>query len=213
MAAVDKPKLHLWENGVMRITRHPQAFGQGLWCFGHTLWIGKQPRAFMVLKATLPLQLQGSYKAAAAADAGSSFMVLTTLLLMAHHAFACWHGDFRLKRQYGPVRALLVSTLLPLISFKGCVGARLRIVPYLLQCFVSPDSSSIVVDGARHVFSRLASIVRGSFWLISCASIKGDICLIANFCPAASFPTICYPRLWLSPTPASKIPHFFGSEG
>ena len=28
MAAVDKPKLHLWETGVMRITRHPQMFGQ-----------------------------------------------------------------------------------------------------------------------------------------------------------------------------------------
>jgi hypothetical protein len=57
----------------MRITRHPQAFGQGLWCLGHTLWIG------------------------------SSFMVLTSALLMAHHVFACWHGDFRLRRQYGSV--------------------------------------------------------------------------------------------------------------
>jgi len=24
VAAVDKPKLHLWETGIMRITRHPQ---------------------------------------------------------------------------------------------------------------------------------------------------------------------------------------------
>eukprot|EP00884_Botryococcus_braunii_P006336 jgi/Botrbrau1/15703/Bobra.4_1s0076.1 len=72
VAAVEEPKLHLWGNGVIRITRHPQAFGQGLWCLGHTLWIG------------------------------SSFMVLTSMLLMAHHVFACWHGDFRLRRQYGP---------------------------------------------------------------------------------------------------------------
>ena len=26
----------------MRITRHPQNFGQALWCFAHTLWIGKR---------------------------------------------------------------------------------------------------------------------------------------------------------------------------
>ena len=24
----------------MRITRHPQAFGQIIWCLAHTLWIG-----------------------------------------------------------------------------------------------------------------------------------------------------------------------------
>lgn len=26
VAAVDKPKLHLWETGIMRITRHPQVW-------------------------------------------------------------------------------------------------------------------------------------------------------------------------------------------
>lgn len=71
VAAVDEPKLHLWETGVMRITRHPQTFGQALWCLAHTLWIG------------------------------SSFMVATTGALMAHHLFSCWHGDFRLRRKYG----------------------------------------------------------------------------------------------------------------
>ena len=45
VAAVDEPKLHLWETGVMRITRHPQSFGQALWCLAHTLWIGS---TFMV---------------------------------------------------------------------------------------------------------------------------------------------------------------------
>lgn len=73
VAAVDEPKLHLWETGVMRITRHPQTFGQALWCLAHTLWIG------------------------------SSFMVATTGALMAHHLFSCWHGDFRLRRKYGQV--------------------------------------------------------------------------------------------------------------
>ena len=73
VAAIDEPKLHLWETGVMRITRHPQAFGQGLWCAAHTLWIG------------------------------SSFMMTTSAALMAHHLFSCWHGDYRLRRKYGEV--------------------------------------------------------------------------------------------------------------
>lgn len=28
VAAVDEPRLHLWETGITRITRHPQAVGQ-----------------------------------------------------------------------------------------------------------------------------------------------------------------------------------------
>ncbi|GIL82018.1 hypothetical protein Vretimale_1530 [Volvox reticuliferus] len=71
VAAVDKPKLHLWETGIMRITRHPQMVGQAIWCAAHTIWIG------------------------------SSFMVVTSACLMAHHLFGCWHGDRRLKAKYG----------------------------------------------------------------------------------------------------------------
>jgi zeta-carotene isomerase len=72
VAAVDEPKLHLWETGVACITRHPQAVGQGLWCAAHTAWIG------------------------------SSFMLATSAALMAHHLFSVWHGDYRLRRKYGP---------------------------------------------------------------------------------------------------------------
>lgn len=90
VAAVDTPKLHLWETGVIRITRHPQCFGQFLWCAAHCLWIG------------------------------NSFMVTTSAGLMAHHFFSCWHGDFRQRRKYGEVgpqtlrTALQGSTLLQL---------------------------------------------------------------------------------------------------
>ena len=53
---MDEPKLHLWETGVMRITRHPQSFGQALWCFAHTLWIGARPppAAACICSALLP---------------------------------------------------------------------------------------------------------------------------------------------------------------
>lgn len=71
VAAVDKPKVHMWETGIMRITRHPQMVGQVLWCVAHTLWIG------------------------------NSFTLITSLGLTAHHVFGVWHGDRRLSAKYG----------------------------------------------------------------------------------------------------------------
>ena len=77
VAAVDKPKFHMWETGIMRVTRHPQLWGQIIWCIPHTIYIG------------------------------NSFMVATSLALCAHHAFGAWHGDRRLADRYGEVRASL----------------------------------------------------------------------------------------------------------
>ena len=76
VAAVDEPKLHLWETGIMRVTRHPQMVGQALWCAAHTLWVG------------------------------SSVMVAASAGLMAHHLFAVWHGDKRLRDKYGEVKSV-----------------------------------------------------------------------------------------------------------
>ncbi len=69
--AISKPEVRLYSTGIIRITRHPQAFGQILWCISHTLWIG------------------------------SSFMIATSTGLIAHHLFAIWHGDKRLKDRFG----------------------------------------------------------------------------------------------------------------
>lgn len=74
MAEAEAPQVHLWETGIIRITRHPQMVGQALWCLAHTIWIG------------------------------NSFMVTTSLGLMAHHLFGCWHGDRRLYAKYGEVQ-------------------------------------------------------------------------------------------------------------
>jgi uncharacterized membrane protein len=71
IAAVAKPQVHLYETGIIRITRHPQMVGQLIWCIAHTLWIG------------------------------STFTLLTSIGLMVHHLFAVWHGDFRLNKRYG----------------------------------------------------------------------------------------------------------------
>ena len=71
VAAIEKPQVHLYETGIIRITRHPQMVGQVIWCIAHTLWIG------------------------------TSFTLLTSLGLVAHHLFAVWHGDRRLTSRYG----------------------------------------------------------------------------------------------------------------
>ncbi|NJK59665.1 MAG: hypothetical protein HC918_04615 [Oscillatoriales cyanobacterium SM2_1_8] len=71
VAAIARPQIHLYESGIIRITRHPQAWGQILWCFAHFLWIG------------------------------SSFMLVTCIGLVAHHLFAIWHGDRRWLAKHG----------------------------------------------------------------------------------------------------------------
>ena len=71
VAAVDKPQLHLWETGIIRITRHPQMVGQLIWCAAHTAYIG------------------------------TSFMCATSAMLCAHHLFAVWNGDRRLYDKWG----------------------------------------------------------------------------------------------------------------
>jgi uncharacterized membrane protein len=71
IAAVQKPQVHLYETGIIRISRHPQMVGQVIWCLAHTLWIG------------------------------TTFTLVTSLGLIAHHLFAVWHGDRRMTQRYG----------------------------------------------------------------------------------------------------------------
>ncbi|MGB7440438.1 MAG: NnrU family protein [Coleofasciculaceae cyanobacterium] len=71
VAAIAKPEVHLYETGIIRITRHPQMVGQIIWCVAHTLWIG------------------------------TTFTLLTSVGLVLHHLFAVWHGDKRLLNRYG----------------------------------------------------------------------------------------------------------------
>lgn len=71
IAAIEKPAIHLYETGIIRITRHPQMVGQVIWCIAHTLWLG------------------------------TTFMLVTSAGLIAHHLFAVWHGDRRWQARYG----------------------------------------------------------------------------------------------------------------
>ena len=71
VAAVEKPQVHLWETGIIRITRHPQMVGQVMWSAAHLAMVG------------------------------STFNALTMALLVGHHLFACWNGDRRLLDEHG----------------------------------------------------------------------------------------------------------------
>lgn len=71
IAAIQKPQVHLYERGIIRVTRHPQMVGQIIWCIAHTLWLG------------------------------TSFTLLTSIGLVLHHLFGVWHGDRRLQSRYG----------------------------------------------------------------------------------------------------------------
>jgi uncharacterized membrane protein len=69
--ALLRPEVRLYETGIIRVSRHPQAVGQVLWCATHLLWIG------------------------------TSFMAVTCLGLVGHHLFAVWNGDRRLRNRFG----------------------------------------------------------------------------------------------------------------
>ncbi|HIK27136.1 MAG: NnrU family protein [Oscillatoriaceae bacterium SKW80] len=79
IAAIKKPQVHLYETGIIRITRHPQMVGQVIWCIAHTLWIG------------------------------TTFTLLTSVGLILHHLFAVWHGDQRMSSRYGEAFAAVKS--------------------------------------------------------------------------------------------------------
>ena len=71
IAAIQKPQVHLYETGILRVTRHPQMVGQVIWCIAHTLWLG------------------------------TTFTLITSVGLVLHHLFGVWHGDRRYMCRYG----------------------------------------------------------------------------------------------------------------
>jgi uncharacterized membrane protein len=92
IAAIQKPQVHLFETGIIRITRHPQMVGQVIWCVAHALWLG------------------------------TTFMLVTSAGLILHHLFGVWHGDRRLQARYGESFETLKSrtSIVPFLAiFQG----------------------------------------------------------------------------------------------
>ncbi|MFM1800238.1 MAG: hypothetical protein RLZZ117_2516 [Cyanobacteriota bacterium] len=106
-----RPQVRLYSTGIIRVSRHPQAVGQVLWCATHLLWIG------------------------------TSFMVVTCLGLIAHHAFAVWHGDRRLRRRFGPAFDELRSTT-SILPFQAVLSGRQEL---RLEEFLKPSQLGIAV--------------------------------------------------------------------
>lgn len=88
IAAIQKPEVHLYETGIIRITRHPQMVGQIIWCVAHTLWLG------------------------------TSFTLVTSIGLVLHHLFGVWHGDRRYRLRYGEafVQVKQRTSIMPFVA-------------------------------------------------------------------------------------------------
>ncbi len=97
IAAVQQPQVRLYASGIIRISRHPQMVGQVIWCIAHTLWLG------------------------------TSFTLLTSVGLIAHHVFAVWHGDRRLAKRHGAAFAAVKSQT-SVIPFQAILDGRQQFV-------------------------------------------------------------------------------------
>jgi uncharacterized membrane protein len=109
--ALLRPQVRLYGTGIIRISRHPQAIGQILWCLTHLLWIG------------------------------SSFTAVTCCGLIAHHLFAVWHGDRRLRQRYGAAFEELRSST-SVVPFLAVIDGRQQLV---LNEFLRPAQLGIVI--------------------------------------------------------------------
>ncbi|APB34344.1 Putative membrane protein [Gloeomargarita lithophora Alchichica-D10] len=111
ISAIQKPQIHLYFQGIIRISRHPQMVGQILWCLAHTLWIG------------------------------SSFMVVTSLGLIAHHIFGVWHGERRWAKRFPEAFPELQANT-SIIPFQAIIQGKQKLV---LSEFLRPAYAGVVV--------------------------------------------------------------------
>ncbi len=109
--AIQKPEVRLYAKGIIRISRHPQAVGQIIWCVAHQLWLG------------------------------SSFMLVTCMGLIAHHLFAIWHGDRRLKARFGEAFIDLKEST-SVIPFRAVLDGRQKLT---FQEFLRPSQFGICI--------------------------------------------------------------------
>lgn len=119
ISAIQKPQVHLYSEGIIRICRHPQMVGQILWCIAHTLWIG------------------------------SSFMVVTSLGLIAYHLFGVWHGDQRWASRYPEAFPQLKATT--------------SIVPF--QAIWEGKQTLVLSEFLRPAYAGVAVFVVAVYWL------------------------------------------------
>ena len=133
VAAVDSPKLHLWNTGVIRITRHPQAVGQIIWCLAHSAYLN-------------------SYVAYAASS-----------VLIAHHIFSVYHGDYRLAKEHGEAfeRVKSVTSVVP---FQAVLEGR-QVLPRGYWKEWARVPYAVVVGGTCAAYAAHPFMMGGAAWL------------------------------------------------
>ena len=69
---------------------------------------------------------------------GTTFSALTMILLVSHHAFACWNGDRRLEAEHGE-RFMALKERTSIIPFRAIIDGR-QILPtdYCLELIRPP---------------------------------------------------------------------------
>jgi zeta-carotene isomerase len=115
IAAIEKPQLHLYKpEGIIRITRHPQAFGQVLWCLGHT------------------------------AAMGTTTAVAASVILCVHHVFATYHGDRRLRTRHGDEAFEYIASQTSIFPFQAIWEGRQVLPSNYYQEFLSGPYALVV---------------------------------------------------------------------
>jgi len=156
--AVLKPQVRMYATGIIRISRHPQAIGQILWCCTH-LFLYPATYNLLEIPAVLKPQVRmyatGIIRISRHPQAigqilwccthllwiGSSFMVATCIGLIAHHLFAIWNGDRRLSNRFGEAfEELKAST--SVVPFRAVLDGRQQLV---LAEFLRPAQLGIVI--------------------------------------------------------------------
>jgi len=130
IAAVQKPQVHLFETGIIRITRHPQMVGQIIWCVAHALWLG------------------------------TTFMLVTSAGLILHHLFGVWHGDRRLQARYGESFETLKSrtSIMPFLAIlQG--RQTLDIKEFLRPAYVGVTAFVLLIWWAHPILIRATGSV------------------------------------------------------
>jgi uncharacterized membrane protein len=130
IAAIQKPEVHLYETGIVRVCRHPQMVGQIIWCIAHTLWLG------------------------------TSFAMVASLGLIAHHVFGVWHGDRRWSARYGEAfeRVKARTSVVPFLAIvQGRQTFKWR--EFLRPAYIGVGGFVLLFWWAHPLFIRAASNV------------------------------------------------------
>lgn len=110
----------MWETGVTRITRHPQMVGQLLWCLAHTAYIG------------------------------TTFTCATSAMLCAHHLFAVWNGDRRLRDKWGD-RFEAFKERTSVVPFAAIVSGKQQLPEdYLRELLIAPYLAIVIGSVAAY---------------------------------------------------------------